>query len=137
MGRVAPDAELKALAQHRKRDRPSHDGAGLLGSGLAAVIVIADLDRGEPHPERPFEIEITPGRQLIARRARRGLIDHLPDFAREGRLVAVEGVHHRAPFKEPIVPTAPPDRAPSAGPGPLSAASAAFSMPGMGVSVKR
>ena len=81
-----PNAEPEALADHRHLNRVAEDLAGLVGSGLAAVIVVADLDDRKTQTERAFEVEkATPG-QAVARRARRGGVDHLPDMCRERRM---------------------------------------------------
>jgi hypothetical protein len=127
---------MKALAQHRQRDRAPHHGASFVGARLAAVIVVADLDRGQPDPERPFEVQKSPRRQLVARRACRGGVDHLPDLGRKRRLVAVEAVHHRASFSEPIVTMLLP-RLVGGAPLALCPASTAFSIPVIGPSLNR
>ena len=117
------------------------DLAGFVRSRLAAVIVVADLDHRQAKPERAFEVEESPAGQPVARGLRGGLVDRLPDRARERRLPAVEGIHQRAPFKEPIVTPAeplpsPPPTAAEVAPGSLRAVST-FSMPTIGASVNR
>src|SRR5205823_13581308 len=49
------DAEPEALAQHRQRDRAAHDRPGFTRTRFSAVIVVADLDRGDAGAERDFE----------------------------------------------------------------------------------
>src|SRR6185312_6434212 len=71
----AADAELEALAQHRHRDSAPHHRAGLAFLRRSAIIVVADLDRGEARPERPLEIEEAPPGQLVARRPDSGRVD--------------------------------------------------------------
>src|SRR5204862_3378249 len=109
--------------------------AGCVGARLPAIIVIADLDRGQTDSERSFEVEKPPCRQLVARRARRGGVDYLPDLGGKRRLVAVEAVHHRVSFKEPIVTMLP--RLDGGASPALCPASTARSMPVIGPSLNR
>src|SRR5579884_252849 len=120
IGGDAADAELKALAQHRHRDRAAHHGAGLIGLGLAAVIVMADLDRGQPDPERALEIEKPAAGQAIARRLDDGLVDRPPHRLGERRPLAAQIVHRYSPLSRPTVkprsPRPPPRAAGAAAP---------------------
>src|SRR5581483_6849960 len=70
-------------------------GTGIARPRLAAVIVVADLDRGQPGAERAFDVEEAPSGQAVARRLDRGLVDRPPDRIGKGRQRAIEIVHQR------------------------------------------
>src|SRR6185437_13153675 len=99
MRRDATDAEAEALAQHRHRDGAAHHRPRLVGGRLAAVIVVAGLDRGEAEAERAVEIEEAPPGQAVARCGDGGLLDRLPEGVRKLCLPAVQVIHgSRSPF---------------------------------------
>src|SRR5690606_18351993 len=97
IGGDAPDAEAEAAAQHRDRQGAAENGAGFVRRRLAAVLVVADLDDGEPDAERSLDVEKASAGEAIGGRRPRRLVDRLPELAREGCLAAIEVVHLTSP----------------------------------------